>query len=150
MQDAIKAREDSERMVLEAQAYSNDVIPRAEGAAARQLEEAKGYRERAIADAQGEASRFDQVRVEYERAPEVTRQRIYLETMEGILANSTKVLLDSEGDGNLLYLPLDKLMERNRTDDGVGNSGMINPNGSLDGQVPMDDRTVRGRTRGGR
>lgn len=148
VQDAIKAREDSERMVLEAQAYSNDIIPRAQGAAARQIEEAKGYESRAIADAEGEASRFDQVRVEYERAPEVTRQRIYLETMEGILANSTKVLLDSEGDGNLLYLPLDRLMERNRSDDNSRqNTNSMNPNGSLDGQVPIDDRAVRGRTR---
>jgi len=148
VQDAIKAREDSERMILEAQAYSNDIIPRAEGAAARELEESKGYEARAIADAEGEASRFDQVRFEYERAPEVTRQRIYLETMEGILANSTKVLLDSEGDGNLLYLPLDKLMERNRSDDDDRqNTSSMNPN---DGQVPIDDRAVRGRTRTGR
>jgi membrane protease subunit HflK len=112
VQDAIKAREDKERMSFEAEAYANDVVPNARGAAARQLQDAEGYRARVIADAEGEASRFMQILVEYERAPAVTRQRIYLETLEAILATSTKVLLDTEGGGNLIYLPLDRLMER--------------------------------------
>ena len=112
VQDAIKAREDKERMSFEAEAYANDIVPNARGAAARQLQDAEGYRARVIADAEGEASRFTQILFEYERAPEVTRQRIYLETLEEILANSTKVLLDAEGGGNLIYLPLDRLMER--------------------------------------
>jgi membrane protease subunit HflK len=113
VQDAIKAREDKERASLEAQAYSNDVLPNARGAAARQLEDAEGYRARVIADAEGETDRFLQILREYERAPEVTRQRIYLETVEEILANSTKVLLDTDSGGNnLIYLPLDRLMER--------------------------------------
>ena len=114
VQDAIKAREDKERMSFEAQAYANDIVPNARGAAARQLQDAEGYRARVIADAEGEASRFTQVLFEYEKAPEVTRQRIYLETLEAILATSTKVLLDTpEGSGgNLIYLPLDRLMER--------------------------------------
>ena len=114
VQDAIKAREDKERMSFEAEAYANDIVPNARGAAARQLQDAEGYRARVIADAEGEASRFTQVLFEYEKAPEVTRQRIYIETLEAILSTSTKVLLDTpeSGGGNLIYLPLDRLMER--------------------------------------
>ena len=113
VQDAIKAREDKERMSFEAEAYANDIIPNARGAAARALLDAEGYRARVIADAEGEASRFSQILFEYEKAPGVTRQRMYIETLEEILANSTKVLLDTpEGGSNLIYLPLDRLMER--------------------------------------
>ena len=114
VQDAIKAREDKERMSFEAQAYANDIVPNARGAASRELQDAEGYRARVIADAEGEASRFSQILFEYERAPAVTRQRMYLETLESILASSTKVLLDTEGsgNGNMIYLPLDRLMER--------------------------------------
>ena len=112
VQDAIRAREDRERMSLEAQAYSNDVIPRARGAAAREIQAAEGYRARVTADAEGEADRFEQILREYEKAPGVTRQRLYIETLEQVLANSTKVLLDAEGGNNLLYLPLDRLVER--------------------------------------
>ena len=115
VQDAIRAREDRERMGLEAEAYANDILPRARGAAARELYAAEAYRARVIADAEGEADRFVQILLEYEKAPGVTRQRMYLETLEEVLANSTKVLLDSEGGGNLIYLPLDRLVER-RTD----------------------------------
>ncbi len=115
VQDAIRAREDRERMGLEAEAYANDILPRARGAAARELYDAEAYRARVIADAEGEADRFVQILLEYEKAPGVTRQRMYLETLEEVLANSTKVLLDSEGGGNLIYLPLDRLVER-RTD----------------------------------
>ena len=113
VQDAIKAREDKERMSFEAEAYANDIIPNARGSAARALLDAEGYRARVIADAEGEASRFSQILFEYEKAPGVTRQRMYIETLEEILANSTKVLLDTpEGGSNLIYLPLDRLMER--------------------------------------
>jgi modulator of FtsH protease HflK len=112
VQDAIKAREDKERMSFEAQAYANDIVPNARGAAARQIQDAEGYRARVIADAEGEASRFTQILRAYREAPAVTRQRMYLETMEAVLSNSTKVLLDSEGGGNLIYLPLDRLMDR--------------------------------------
>ena len=112
VQDAIRAREDRERMSLEAQAYSNDVIPRARGAAAREIQAAEGYRARVTADAVGEADRFEQILREYEKAPGVTRQRLYIETLEQVLANSTKVLVDAAGGNNLLYLPLDRLVER--------------------------------------
>lgn len=113
VQDAIRAREDKERVSFEAQAYANDILPNARGAAARQLQDAEGYRARVIADAEGEADRFLQILTEYERAPAVTRQRMYLETIEDVLANSTKVLMDTDGSGNnLIYLPLDRLMER--------------------------------------
>jgi membrane protease subunit HflK len=112
VQDAIRAREDKERMGLAAEAYANDILPKARGAAARQLQDAEAYRARVTADAEGEADRFVQILMEYEKAPEVTRQRIYLETLEQVLGNSTKVLLDSENGGNMIYLPLDRLMER--------------------------------------
>jgi membrane protease subunit HflK len=113
VQDAIRAREDKERVSFEAQAYSNDILPNARGAAARQLQDAEGYRARVIADAEGEANRFLQILTEYERAPEVTRQRLYIETLEEVLSNSTKVLMDTDGTGNnMIYLPLDRLMER--------------------------------------
>ena len=113
VQDAIRAREDKERMALAAEAYAFDILPKARGATARQTQDAEAYRERVIADAEGEADRFESILGEYAKAPEVTRQRIYIETLEQVLSNSTKVLLDSqEGGGNMIYLPLDRLMER--------------------------------------
>ncbi len=112
--DATKAREDKERFRLEAEAYANDILPRSRGAAARQRREAEAYRERVIADAQGEAARFEALLVEYERAPEVTRKRLYLETVAAVYGSNPKVLLDSETGGNLMYLPLDKLIEQHQ------------------------------------
>lgn len=109
--DAIKAREDEQRLKNEAEAYSNDVIPKARGLAARQLEEANGYRASKIAQAEGEASRFSQLLAEYKRAPEVTRKRLYLETMEEVLNRSSKVMVDVKGGNNMLYLPLDRMMQ---------------------------------------
>jgi modulator of FtsH protease HflK len=110
--DAIKAREDKERLALEAQAYANDILPKARGSAARQLEDSQAYKARIVADAQGEAERFSKLLAAYERAPGVTRQRLYYETLESVLANTNKVLVDTEGTGNMLYVPLDKLLER--------------------------------------
>ena len=109
--DAVKAGQDRERQKNEGQAYANDVIPKAKGTAARLMEEANGHRQRVIATAEGDASRFKQVQVEYAKAPEVTRQRMYLETMQQIYSNTSKVMVDTKGQGNLLYLPLDKLMQ---------------------------------------
>ncbi len=108
--DAVKAGQDLERQKNEGQAYANDVIPKARGTAARLLEEAAGYKLRVVNEAQGNASRFNQVYAQYERAPEVTRQRLYLDAQEQILSSVSKVVVDQKGGGNLLYLPLDKLM----------------------------------------
>jgi membrane protease subunit HflK len=109
--DAVKAGQDRERQKNEGQAYANDVIPRARGAASRLLQEADGYKQRVIANAEGEASRFRQVLAEYAKAPAVTRERIYIETMQQILNSTSKIMLDYKGGGNLLYLPLEKLMQ---------------------------------------
>ncbi len=108
--DAVKAQGDQARVINEAKAYSNDIVPRARGKAARQMAEANAYKEQVIAEATGEASRFTQVLTEYKKAPEVTRKRLYLEAMESVMTNSSKVLVDVKGGGNLLYLPLDKMM----------------------------------------
>lgn len=109
--DAVKAGQDRERQKNEGQAYANDVIPKAKGTSARLLEEANGYKQRVISTAEGDASRFRQIVTEYAKAPEVTRQRMYLETMQQIFASTSKVMVDAKGQGNLLYLPLDKLMQ---------------------------------------
>ena len=109
--DAVKAGQDRERQKNEGQAYANDVVPKAKGTAARLLQEADGYKQRLIATAEGDASRFKQINTEYAKAPEVTRSRMYLETMQQIYASTSKVMVDTKGQGNLLYLPLDKLMQ---------------------------------------
>ncbi|MFW5444490.1 MAG: FtsH protease activity modulator HflK [Methylococcaceae bacterium] len=108
-EDAIKAREDEQRFINEAEAYSNEVVPVARGAASRKTQEAEAYKERVIAQATGEASRFSQLYKEYKKAPKVTRQRMYLESMEEVLSNTSTVMVDVKGGNNLLYLPLDKL-----------------------------------------
>lgn len=110
--DAVKAGQDRERQKNEGQSYANDVIPKASGTAARLMQEADGYKQRVIANADGEASRFQQVLAEYSKAPVVTRERIYLDTMQQILSSTSKILTDIKGSGNLLYLPLDKLMQK--------------------------------------
>ncbi len=110
--DAQKARNDSERYRLEADAYANDVIPKASGDAERMLEDARAYRDRVIADAQGEAARFEALLTEYAKAPRVTRDRLYIEAIEEVYGNSAKVLMDKEGSGNLLYLPLDQIINK--------------------------------------
>ncbi len=110
--DAVKAGQDRERQKNEGEAYANDVIPRARGTASRLIEEANAYRERVVANAEGEASRFNQVFAEYRRAPEVTRERLYIETMQEVMSNTSKVMVDTKGNGNLLFLPLDKLMQQ--------------------------------------
>ena len=105
--DAVKAGQDQERQKNEGQAYANDIIPRAKGAAARLLEEAQGYRSKVIATAEGDASRFKQVYVEYSKAQQVTRDRMYIDVMQQIYSNVTKVMVDSKAGNQLLYLPLD-------------------------------------------
>lgn len=109
--DAIRAREDRERLQNQAQSYANDVVPRARGEAARLIEDAKGYKARVTAEAEGESQRFLALLREYEKAPEVTRQRLYLETMQDVLRNTGKVLLDVKEGSNLTYLPLDRMIQ---------------------------------------
>lgn len=110
--DAQKAGQDRERLKNEGEAYFNDVVPKARGVAQRLLLEAEGYRSRAIATAEGDAARFRQVLAEYAKAPGVTRERIYIETMQQILSSTSKIMMDYKGGGNLLYLPLDKLLQQ--------------------------------------
>jgi membrane protease subunit HflK len=110
-EDVVRAQQDRERFKNEGQAYANDVVPKARGIAARLIEEANGYRQSMIATAQGDASRFRQILGEYEKAPAVTRERIYLETMQQVLGATSKVIVDQKGGQNLLYLPLDRIMQ---------------------------------------
>ncbi len=112
--DAIKAREDEQRYVNEAKAYQNEIVPVARGAAARVREESNGYKARVISKAEGEASRFEQLLTEYERAPEVTRERLYLDAIESVFSNSNKVFIDNDNGNSLMYLPIDKLIEQKR------------------------------------
>ncbi len=110
--DAIKAREDEQRKINEAEAYRNEVVERSAGEAARIRLDAEGYQKSVISQAEGEASRFSQLYTEYEKAPVVTRNRLYLDAMEQVMSSSSKVVMDNEGSSNLMYLPLDKLLEQ--------------------------------------
>lgn len=114
--DAVKAGQDRERLKNEGQAYANDVVPKARGAASRLAQESEGYRARIIANAEGEAARFKQVLVEYQKAPAVTRDRMYLDVMQQIFSNTTKLMVDSRSSNNLMYLPLDKLLSQSAAD----------------------------------
>ncbi len=152
--DAVKAGQDRERLKNEGQAYANDIIPKARGTAARLSEEAAGYRQRVIANAEGDASRFEQVLAEYSKAPIVTRERIYIETMQEVLASTSKIMMDYRSGGNLLYLPLDQLMQRAGVEPGGAMTGT--PRSSqLDAPVQSDGSprsrdSLRGRGRGDR
>jgi membrane protease subunit HflK len=119
--DVLKAGQERERAKNEAQAYANDVVPRARGAASRLTEEAEGYRARIVAQAEGDSQRFSSVLAEYQKAPKVTRERLYIDAMQEVYSNTTKILIDSKSGSNLLYLPLDKLMQA------TGQSGTASP-----------------------
>jgi len=119
--DVIKAREDEVRLRNEADAYANQIVPEARGDAQRLLEEAQAYKERVIAQSRGEAERFNKLYAEYKLAPEVTKTRMYIDTIESVMSNSTKVMIDVDGGNNLLYLPLDKIMEQSQ------NRGSLSP-----------------------
>jgi len=110
--DAVKAKQDLERQKNEGQAYANDIIPKAKGAASRLTSEAQGYRVKVESEAKGNASRFEQILTQYNRAPEVMRDRIYIEAQEQILSNISKVIVDQKNSNSLLYLPLDKLIQQ--------------------------------------
>ena len=113
--DVLKAGQERERAKNEAQAYANDVVPRAVGAASRLKEESQAYRERIVAQAEGDAQRFKAILPEYQNAPQVTRDRMYLDAMQQIYSNVTKVVIDSKQGSNLMYLPLDKLIQMTGT-----------------------------------
>jgi membrane protease subunit HflK len=144
--DAIKAREDNERMKNEAQAYANEVVPKARGAAARVVEDAKAYRARAVAEAEGESQRFLALLAEYEKAPLVTRERLYLETAQDVLSKANKVLMDERSAGsNVTYLPLDRLLQQRDQPRAAPHpaEGMASP-AMPQLQVPPEDLPVRG------
>jgi membrane protease subunit HflK len=141
--DAVKAREDEQRLKNEAEAYANDVIPRARGGAARLMQEAEGYKASVISHADGDARRFSQVATEYVKAPSVTRERMYIETMEQVLSSTTKVFIDQKAGNNMIYLPLDKLMPMRETVDTTVQAPPL-----LDTEtkpVPLKGADVRGR-----
>lgn len=133
-QDAIKAREDKERSSLEAQTYANDLLPRAGGEASRLEQDAQAYLAQKVAEAEGSSQRFTQLLTEYERAPAVTRERLYLETVELVLRNSKKVIVDTKGNNNMLYLPLDR---------------MVTPQGSVTVRDVTPETTIRTQTPSG-
>ena len=140
-EDAIKAQEDEVRYKNQAEAVALDILPKARGNAVRLREAANAYREQVIAKAEGESSRFLQTLAEYEKAPEVTRQRIYLETMEAVLANTSKVLMQVKDGNSLMYLPLDKLM------DNTGGTRTTTGNAQLRANPAQDNQdTLRGRS----
>ena len=148
--DVIKAREDEERVKNEAQAYANQIIPEARGQAQRVIEEANAYQERIIAEAEGDANRFLALLAEYKRAPEVTRKRLYLETMQGVMSNTSKVMVDVEGCNNLLYLPLDKIVEEGSRTPARASGGDIVDIRELTDRVVEQIRRENAATRAGR
>ena len=137
--DAVKAGQDRERQKNEGQAYANDVVPKAKGMAARLVQEAEGYRQRVIEQSEGDASRFRQIVTEYNRAPRVTRDRLYIEAMQQIMSNTTKVLIDQKGGNSLIYLPLDKIMQMSGT---LPAEGAAKPESS---PPPSEPSTARSR-----
>jgi len=123
--DAVKAREDEQRLINEAEAYANDILPKARGQAARMLEEANAYKATVIAEAEGESARFTSILAEYQQAPSITRKRLYLDAMESVFTQSSKVIIDAEGSGNMLYLPIDKLVGRSSGSSGGQSTGEV-------------------------
>ena len=133
--DAVTASQDKERQKNEGQAYANDVIPKARGTASRLMEEAQGYRQSVVAKAQGDAARFTAILEAYEAAPEVTRERLYLETMQQVFSNTSKVILDQKAGGNsLLYLPLEKLIQQS-------GATSTNPTRAAESALPLEQST---------
>jgi membrane protease subunit HflK len=154
--DVLKAGQERERAKNEAEAYANDVVPRAVGTASRLKQEADGYKSRIVAQAQGDAQRFKSLYAEYQKAPQVTRDRLYIDTMQQIYSNVTKVLVDSKQGSNLLYLPLDKIIQQ--ASQGVpppapaaseGNSP-VTPNAGAAANADVRARDGRSRDRDGR
>ena len=136
-----KADQVEQQLEQEALAYEEKVVLEAQGQAARMVEEARGYKQAVIARASGEAERFNQVLVEYKKAPEVTRSRLYIETMQEVLANTNKVVIDQEGGNNMMYLPLDQIMRntqqssapRTTSSSGATTTSQVNNNSTIRG-----------------
>ncbi len=151
-EDAIKAREDKQRLINEAEAYSNDVIPKARGGASRLMQEAEAYRLSVIAEATGETNRFNKLLAEYRKAPEVTRKRLYIEAVESVLSNTNKVMINVKGSNNLLYLPLDKIVGREHSPQTTaGTKGSRSTPAQQSATRPQSLRSSnRGRGAGGR
>ena len=145
--DVLKAGQERERIKNEAQAYANDVIPRAEGAASRLREEAEGYKSRIVAQANGDSERFRSVLAEYQKAPQVTRERMYVDAMQQIYGNVTKVLVDSKQGNNLLYLPLDKIMQMSSASGTAPVSAAIAPSSGNAPAAPAPATNGNSRTR---
>jgi membrane protease subunit HflK len=139
--DAVQAGQDRQRQINEGQAYANDVVPRARGAASRLIQEAEGYRTKTVETAQGDAARFREVLAEYVKAPAVTRERLYLDTMQQIFASTTKVLVDTKTASPLLYLPFDKLLQQ--AGDGTGHTAAAQASGTTGAKDAGADSRVR-------
>ena len=146
-EDAIRAREDEQRIINEANAYRNDVVPKARGEGEGLLEQAEAYKTRVVKSAQGETSRFNQLLAEYERAPEVTRERIYLDTLESVMTRSPKVMIDIPDGNNLMFLPLDQLMSGSSSSGGSlqGLRGSSSDNTSLTDEFQNNANRTRNR-----
>jgi len=150
--DAIKAREDKERLQNQAEAFANDIIPRARGAAAREIESAKAYKAKVVAEATGESQRFAALLNEYQKAPVVTKERLYLETMQDVYSKNGKVIIDSTSNGNLTYLPLDKMLKTPNTQSTEQTPAFgVNSNNYNSNMTPSyNNRQLLNRTRGTR
>ena len=141
--DVIKSREDLERYIQEAQAYANTIVPQARGEAARITEEATGYKEAIVAKAEGEAERFEALLTEYQKAPDITRERLYLEATQAVYTNSTKIIIDTEGGNNLMYLPIDQIMKNSQSgNSNSNNAASTNRSSTSSSTAP---RNTRGR-----
>lgn len=152
--DAVKAGQDRERQKNEGQAYANDVVPKARGAASRLMQESEGYRARVVANAEGEASRFSKILVEYQKAPAVMRDRMYIEAMQQIFTSTTKVMVDTKANNSMIYLPLDKLIAQTAAESAAGQipaaaapvtEGLPAFDSSRSGDRSRDSRSTRDR-----
>lgn len=148
--DAVKAGQDRERQKNEGQAYANDVVPRARGAASRLLQESEGYRSRVIANAEGEASRFTKILAEYQKAPSVTRDRMYIEVMQQIFASTTKVMIDTKANNSMIYLPLDKLIAQTAAESAAGTQNVQQLPSSFSDVMPPESSRPEPRSRDSR
>ena len=155
--DAIAAREDEERFIREAEAYKNEILPKATGRAERLKKEAQGYNEKTINEALGQVAQFEKLLPEYEAAPKVTRDRLYLDTMQKVYSSTSKVLIDSSSSGNLLYLPLDKLTEKasksqgsSQSDSSIYDSVTVDPQNSSSSKSNSDSQSRTNDSRQGR